>query len=57
MTPEAEEQNGGKGDEKLKPVQKAIRENPDIPVKLVCNVGDVFAYQDPGAESGSAAAA
>lgn len=27
---------------------KAIRENPDRPVTLVCNAGDIFAYQDPG---------
>ena len=27
---------------------KAIRNNPDIPVTLVCNAGEVFAYQDPG---------
>jgi hypothetical protein len=26
---------------------KQIRENPDIPVTLVCNAGDIFAYQDP----------
>ncbi|NUQ63865.1 MAG: hypothetical protein HUU20_15415 [Pirellulales bacterium] len=25
-----------------------VRENPDIPVTLTCNAGDVFAYQDPG---------
>jgi len=43
-----EVESGGQGDSKLKPVQKAIRENPDIPVTLVCNVADVFAYQDPG---------
>jgi len=27
---------------------KAIRENPDVPVTLVCNAGDVFAFQDLG---------
>ena len=27
---------------------KAIRQNPDRPVTLVCNAGDIFAYQDPG---------
>jgi hypothetical protein len=26
----------------------AVRKNPDRPVRLVCNAGDVFAYQDPG---------
>jgi hypothetical protein len=25
-----------------------IRKNPDIPVTLLCNAGDIFAYQDPG---------
>jgi hypothetical protein len=27
---------------------KAIRENPDIPVTLDCNAGDIFSFQDPG---------
>jgi len=26
----------------------AIRKDPDQPIRLVCNAGDVFAYQDPG---------
>ena len=26
----------------------AIRKNPDRPIRLVCNAGDVFTYQDPG---------
>lgn len=30
---------------------KAIKENPDRPIRLVCNAGDVFAYQDPGTSS------
>lgn len=38
------EENCEGGYEKLYP----IRDNPDIPVTLVCNAGDVFAYQDPG---------
>lgn len=25
-----------------------IKENPDLPVTLVCNAGDIFSYQDPG---------
>ena len=33
-----------KDDERI----KAIRNNPDIPVTLVCNAGEVFSYQDPG---------
>ncbi len=35
------------GSEKLKQAHEAIRKDPDIPVTVVCNVGDVFAYQDP----------
>jgi hypothetical protein len=27
---------------------KTIQANPDIPVTLCCNAGDVFVYQDPG---------
>jgi len=38
------EGNVAGGNEKI----KAIRKNPDIPVTLVCNAGDIFAYQDPG---------
>lgn len=26
----------------------AIRQDPDLPVTLACNVGEVFGYQDPG---------
>lgn len=36
--------------EKLKRVRDAIRENPDVPITLVCNAGDVYCYQDPGTE-------
>jgi hypothetical protein len=35
-------------DRKLKAILTRIRKNPDLPVALVCNAGDVFAYQDPG---------
>ncbi|MGI6571901.1 MAG: DUF1284 domain-containing protein [Fermentimonas sp.] len=27
---------------------KLIKENPDSPVTLLCNAGDIFSYQDPG---------
>lgn len=27
---------------------KAIKDDPDIPVTLISNAGDIFAYQDPG---------
>ena len=26
----------------------AIQKNPDVPVTLCCNAGDVYVYQDPG---------
>ncbi|NLC57601.1 MAG: hypothetical protein GX774_12245 [Armatimonadetes bacterium] len=32
----------------LAQVRDAIRKDPDQPVRLVCNAGDVYAYQDPG---------
>jgi hypothetical protein len=47
------EGSGARSNEKLKPVPEAIRGNPDIPVTLVCNVGDVFVYQDPGPKDDS----
>jgi hypothetical protein len=34
----------GKGGELL----EAVREAPDRPLRIVCNAGDVYAYQDPG---------
>jgi len=43
-----EEEIGGIPEEKLKLIRHEIRDNPDIPITLVANVGDVFAYQDPG---------
>ncbi len=42
-----EEQAGGQS-EKLRRVREAVREDPDMPITLVCNVGDVYLYQDPG---------
>ena len=35
-------------DEKLRRLREVIRENPDVPVTLACNAGDVYCYQDPG---------
>ena len=29
-------------------LKAAVRENPDIPLTLVCNAGDLYAWQDPG---------
>jgi hypothetical protein len=40
----------GPADERLKRIVEAIRENPDMPVALTCNAGDVYVYQDPGTE-------
>ena len=33
---------------KLHEVVEAIRKQPDLPLTLCCNVGDAYAYQDPG---------
>jgi hypothetical protein len=38
----------GAQDQKLKGILDKVRESPDMPISLVCNVGDVFVYQDPG---------
>ncbi|MEW6355864.1 MAG: hypothetical protein AB1696_06050 [Planctomycetota bacterium] len=35
-------------EEKLNDVLRQIRENPDMPVALRCNAGDVYVYQDRG---------
>lgn len=32
----------------LKQLLRRIRQEPDLPLTLVCNAGDVYAYQDPG---------
>jgi hypothetical protein len=41
---------GGRGPKKaaLKKLAERIRRNPDLPLTLVCNAGDVYAFQDPG---------
>lgn len=36
------------GDRKTRRLLAAVRKNPDLPITLRCNVGEVFAYQDPG---------
>ena len=33
---------------KLHEAVEAIRKNPDLPLTLSCNAGDVYVYQDPG---------
>lgn len=35
-------------DPKTEALLATVRNMPDIPITLQCNVGDVFAYQDPG---------
>lgn len=37
-------------DETLEAIGAIVRGNRDIPVTLRCNAGDVYAYQDPGAD-------
>jgi hypothetical protein len=37
-------------DQKLARVREMIRNEPDVPVSLVCNAGDVYCYQDPGTQ-------
>ena len=34
----------------IKEILEVIRENPDVPISLRCNAGDVYVYQDPGME-------
>ena len=45
------EDDAGSMDDTLKKAFDAIRSNPDMPVSLCCNAGDVYAYQDPGTEA------
>lgn len=33
---------------KLKEIREAIGRNPDLPISLRCNAGDVYVFQDPG---------
>ena len=44
------EGDGAPKDEKLEAIGATVRGNPDIPVTLRCNAGDVYVYQDPGAD-------
>jgi len=44
------EENHEPKSEKIKNILEKIRKNPDIPISLRCNVGDVYVYQDPGIE-------
>lgn len=38
----------GEGDDRIAELAQLIRRDPDIPLTLCANVGDVCAYQDPG---------
>jgi len=40
--------DGESTDEKSAEILQAVRENPDLPITLACNAGDVFVYQDSG---------
>ena len=35
-------------DQESRDILAAVRETPDLPITLNCNLGEVFAYQDPG---------
>ncbi|NQU10313.1 hypothetical protein HQ590_05960 [bacterium] len=35
-------------DEKTQEILNAVRRDPDTPVTLLCNAGEMFGYQDPG---------
>ena len=37
-------------DPRLKTIFEAIRKDPDAPITLQCNAGDVYVYQDPGTQ-------
>lgn len=38
------------GDGRVAELGRAIRQQPDMPIMLVANIGDVYAWQDPGTE-------
>jgi len=40
----------GRGGDEITRIAEAVREDPDRPVTLACNAGDVYVYQDPGTE-------
>ncbi|MBM3241300.1 hypothetical protein FJZ31_33880 [Candidatus Poribacteria bacterium] len=44
------EEGSAPQNEKFIQVLETVKNNPDIPITLRCNVGDVFVYQDPGTE-------
>lgn len=44
------ENESGPKDERLKRAVEAIRSDPDLPLTLRSNAGDVYVYQDPGTQ-------
>jgi hypothetical protein len=44
------ESDSGAIDESVGEILEAVRTNPDMPLTLRCNTGDVFAYQDIGTD-------
>jgi len=44
------EEGPARKDGKLAGIIEAVRKNPDLPVTLACNAGDVYVYQDPGTQ-------
>jgi len=38
----------GLKDERLNEIMREVRENPNVPLTLCCNVDNVYAYQNPG---------
>ena len=44
------DEDGGPRDERYARLGEVIRNDPDVPVSLVCNAGDVYCYQDPGTQ-------
>jgi hypothetical protein len=44
------EGDGAATNERLRAIAAAVRDEPDTPVTLRCNAGDVYVYQDPGTD-------
>ena len=38
---------------KIEKLKQVVRDHPDIPLRIVCNAGDVYVYQDPGTREDS----
>ena len=44
------EGEAGGRNEKIRRIREAVRETPDMPLAIACNAGDVYVYQEPGAQ-------